>query len=388
MEKLYYLTPFAAEFQAEVLTCEKGKKGFEVLLDKTAFYPEGGGQPYDTGTLGSVKVSEVHEKGGEVIHYTDGPLKAGQTVHGRIDWDRRFCYMQQHSGEHIVSGLIHTRFGYDNVGFHMSSDEMTIDLNGVLTWEQLMEIEREANRFVYENRRLRVTYPSCEELSHIDYRSKKELIGQVRIVEIPGADVCACCGTHVERTGEIGVIKFLSMIHYKNGVRITMSCGEKALLDYERKNDQINLLSNLLSAKPEKVVEAVERLKQESADKEIQAANLTRQLFEMKTDRYETSDQSLLIFEPELSPVLIRRFCDLLLEKNKGRVVAVCSEKENGEYNYCIGSRSIDMKLLGSPLNAALAGHGGGSSLMIQGIFRAKEDEIRTVFMEETAKAF
>ena len=192
MEKLYYRIPYIRQFEAKVVSCEKGKKGFEVILDRTAFYPEGGGQPSDTGTLGTVRVLDVHERGEEVIHYTDQELQEGQTVTGAIDWDNRFSNMQQHSGEHIVSGLIHGRYGYDNVGFHMGHEEMTIDLNGILTWEELMEIEKEANEIVFANRQIKATYPSEEELQKLDYRSKKELSGRVRIVEVPGADCCAC----------------------------------------------------------------------------------------------------------------------------------------------------------------------------------------------------
>ena len=386
MEKLYDKDPYRTEFEAEVISCEKGKKGFEIILDRSAFYPEGGGQPYDTGMLGGVRVTEVHERKENVVHYTDGPLIPGTAVKGTIDWDRRFNHMQQHSGEHIVSGLIHEAYGYDNVGFHMGAEEVTVDLNGSLSWEQLAEIERAANRIVYEDVSLCVTYPTPEELKTIDYRSKKELTGQIRIVEVPGADVCACCGTHVAKTGEIGLIKFLSMIHYKGGVRISMLCGEKALLDCERKTDQINRLSVLLSAKPDGIVEAVEKLKQDGSDKEQQMAELTRQLFTMKAERYEAGDEPLLLFENGFEPVQLRQFANLLLEQEKGTVIAVCAAKADGGYYYCIGSKTRDMKALGKTLNSVLNGRGGGSSQMIQGSFSADEEQIRQVFKDETGR--
>ena len=212
MNKLYYDSAYIKEFEAQVLSCQEGKKGWEITLSATAFYPEGGGQPADTGLLGNVRVTDVHEKDGQVVHYTDGPLPVGEMVRGVIDWDRRFQHMQEHSGEHLVSGLIHQRFGYDNVGFHMGTDEVTIDFNGVLEWGDLMAIEEKANGMIWENLEISAVYPEKDELDAMEYRSKKELTGAVRIVSIPGGDVCACCGTHVERTGEIGLVKFLSMI--------------------------------------------------------------------------------------------------------------------------------------------------------------------------------
>ena len=214
MKKLYYDSAYIKEFDANVISCEKGKKGFEVILDQTAFYPEGGGQPTDTGVLGGIAVLEVHEKNGEVIHYLEQPLTVGERVHGEIDWEKRFIHMQEHSGEHLVSGLIHAKYGYDNVGFHMGSDEVTIDFNGLIEWDDLMEIEKKANFMIWDNLEIYADFPAKEELDVLDYRSKKELTGDVRIVKIPGGDICACCGTHVMRTGEIGLVKFLSMIHY------------------------------------------------------------------------------------------------------------------------------------------------------------------------------
>lgn len=383
MEKLYYRLPYVQAFEAQVLSCAEGKKGFEIILDRTGFYPEGGGQPSDTGMLGTARVREVHEKGEAVVHYTDQPLNPGTAVKGVIDWEERFSNMQQHSGEHIVSGLIHTHYGYDNVGFHMGHDEMTIDLNGVLDWAQLMEIEREANEIVYRNLPVCVTYPSPEELKTLEYRSKKELTGQVRIVEVPAADRCACCGTHVERTGEIGAIKFLSMIHYKGGVRISMLCGRKAMEDYDVKTDQTAALSNLLSAKPSAILEAAHRLKDENSKKEAQISRLTRELFQLKTAQFEDGQPLLLVFEPELSPVQVRQFCDLLLEKKKAAVAAVFSGTEEEGYSYCAGSRSVDMKTAGKELNKKLAGRGGGSPQMIQGTFRAGREEIESVFKDE-----
>ena len=183
--RLYYEDVYKKEFTATVVECREQKKGYVVILDEGAFYPEGGGQPSDVGTLGDAKVTEVHEKDGELLHYTDKALEVGARVEGEIDWARRFDLMQQHSGEHMVSGIIHEKYGYDNVGFHMGSDVITVDLNGMLDDAQLAEIEREVNERVWEDKEVVITYPDTEELKTIDYRSKKELTGQVRIVTFP-----------------------------------------------------------------------------------------------------------------------------------------------------------------------------------------------------------
>ena len=214
-EKLFYQDSHMKEFQATVVSCEPQKDHYLIVLDQTAFFPEGGGQYADTGKLGDVEITDVHEKDGVIYHTANMPLEVGSTVTGRLHWEERFEKMQQHTGEHIVSGLVHERFGYQNVGFHLGSDYCTMDFNGPITKEQLKEIEREANEAVYQNLDIQVLYPSKEELSDMEYRSKIEIEGQVRIVVVPGYDVCACCAPHVKKTGEIGMIKLVNMMNYK-----------------------------------------------------------------------------------------------------------------------------------------------------------------------------
>lgn len=380
--KLYYKTPYVKTFEAVVTACVKGGTGYEVILDRTGFYPEGGGQPGDTGFINDIEVLDVHEKKGEILHCTNAPLEPGQPVCGRIDWDRRYACMQQHSGEHLLSGLIHRHYGYDNVGFHMGTDEVTVDFNGILTAEQLEETEREANTMIYENLPVLTYYPSAEELHSLEYRSKKELSGQVRIVEIPGGDLCACCGTHVERTGEIGIIKTLGMIHYKGGVRITMLCGGKAVLDYEKKQSQVTAVSRLLSAPQESIVEAVERMKQDNAHKDFLIGGLYRQLFQAWIQAMPERKGLLVLFEEGLTPVLLRTYCTMLCEQKKGDVVAVCSGEE-GSYHYALGSASRDMRVMSRECSAALNGRGGGSAQMAQGTFMAARREIEQVLNEK-----
>ena len=228
-EKLYYVDPFIEEFPATVLSCEAGKNGYQVVLDCTAFYPEGGGQPADHGTLGSVNVTDVHEKGGVIFHTCDGPVEIGQMVSGRIDWARRLDHMQQHSGEHIISGILCADYHCDNVGFHLGADTVTIDYNTDITWEQALDAERKANEVIWADQEVEIDYPSPTELAALDYRSKKELTGKVRIVTFPEADCCACCGTHVARAGQVGLIKVLSCQKFREGVRLEILCGKRAL---------------------------------------------------------------------------------------------------------------------------------------------------------------
>ena len=228
MEKLYEENPFLARFTARVRSCAQGRKGWDVILDQTAFYPEGGGQPYDLGVLGGVQVLEVHEREGHVVHTCSAPLEVGSAVEGQIDWARRFDLMQHHSGEHIVSGLAHAMYGCDNMGFHMGADVITIDLSVELTQDQVRELEAAANRYIWEDRPVQITYPSPEELAHLEYRSKKAIEGQVRIVSFPGADTCACCGTHVSSSGQVGLVKLLSCQKFRSGVRIELVCGGRA----------------------------------------------------------------------------------------------------------------------------------------------------------------
>lgn len=379
MKRLYYESSYIKNFTASVTGCRERKDGrWEITLDQTAFFPEGGGQPWDTGTLGGADVLEVHERDGEVIHYTDRPLEAGSQVEGCLDWERRFDHMQGHSGEHILTGCIHRRFGYDNVGFHMGSEEITIDFNGLLTGEELDEMEREANEAIYRNLPVQILTPSPEELENMEYRSKKKLSGQVRITVIPGVDVCACCGTHVEHTGEVGLIKVLGMIHYKGGVRISLLCGRKALLHTAKRQKQIASLSVLLAAKQDEVPAAVERLKAEKEKLEMELSRMRQAQTEAKAAALPERNGGLAVFE-EMDPVQLRRYCTLLYEGGKGDIVLACARRGDGCL-YVLGSSKRDMRSFSKKLNGLLRGKGGGSSLMAQGTFQAEEEEIRQTF--------
>lgn len=376
--RLYYEDVYKKEFTATVVECREQKKGYAIILDESAFYPEGGGQPSDVGTLGDAKVTEVHEKDGELLHYTDKALEVGAKVEGKIDWARRFDLMQQHSGEHMVSGLIHEAYGYDNVGFHMGSDTITIDLNGPLDEAQLAEIERKTNQKIWEDTQIKIIYPTVEELEKIDYRSKKELTGQVRIVEFPGVDICACCGTHVTHTGEIGMVKLLSVEKFREGVRIEMICGKRVLDYLNMVNDQNHQISVKLSAKMDKTAQAVERLQEENFRLKGQVGQLVDDMCRKEAERYAGSG-SVLIFMDGMDADSVRKLADAVTQTCQG-CCAVFSGNADGSYKYAIGEKDGDLRQFTKEMNAKLNGRGGGKPFFVQGSVQASEKEIRNFF--------
>ena len=373
-KRLYYEDAYCREFDARVTGCREGKRGWEVTLDQTAFYPEGGGQPADEGTLGEAKVLDVKEGGEEVIHLCDRPLEHGSTVHGTLDWDRRFRFMQQHSGEHIFSGIVHRIFGYDNIGFHMGKDCVTVDFSGMLSEEDIAQVERAANEAVLADLEILEDYPSREELGGLDYRSKKELEGQVRIITIPGSDVCACCGTHVKRTGQIGPIKAVASEHYKTGIRISLQIGWKALEDYEEKHRNIKEISALLSAPPQETAEAVRKLQEQL--QELKAANvvLKQKQLDRLVEEVPEGAGRVIRFVEDLNPVEVRMLADRLAQK--ADFAAVFSGNDGEGYKYVMCSSHTDVAALGKKFNEALNGRGGGRNPMVQGSVMAERAKI------------
>lgn len=372
--RLYYDNVYTKEFKATVLECRRAKKGFHILLDQTAFYPEGGGQPSDVGTLDQVKVTEVHEKDGELLHYTQEAIEAGSTVCGRIDWDHRFDLMQQHSGEHMVSGIIHELYGYDNVGFHMGRDVITIDLSGMLDEAQLSDIEDRVNRKIWENIPVEITYPSRDDLKTLEYRSKKEIDGQVRIVTFPGCDTCACCGTHVTHTGEIGMVKLLSAVRFHQGVRIEMICGKRVLDYLNMINAQNHEISVELSARMSKTAEAVRRLHAENTEAKAILYRMEEETIAREADAH-AGEENVLIFKNGMSSDGIRKLTDAVLCQCSGRC-AVFSDNGDGTYKYAMGERDGDLRALTKEMNQALNGRGGGKPFFVQGSVKASKEEI------------
>ena len=279
-EKLYEQDVTMRAFEATVLACAPHGERYRVVLDRTAFFPEGGGQAADHGTLGGAQVLDVHAQDGVIFHEVDRPLAPGNRVAGEVDDARRMDLTQQHSGEHIVSGIVHRLFGYDNVGFHIGTAAVTLDFNGELDAEQLQNVERLANEAVWKDLPVHATYPPAEKLKELPYRSKKPIDGPVRIVEVPGCDICACCGTHVRRTGEIGLIKVVDCIRYKGGVRVSILCGARALDDACRKQESVREIGALLCTRSEEAAQGVRRLLSERDALREQLNGVYDRLFE------------------------------------------------------------------------------------------------------------
>lgn len=378
-EKLYYKDSHCFEFTALVLDCRETARGPALILDRTAFFPEGGGQLADTGSLGAVKVLDVHEKEGEILHYCDGPLMPGERVEGRIDAEQRLVRMQNHSGEHVVSGLAHQLYGCENVGFHMGEDFVTIDFDRELSREQLMEIEERANRAVREDLPVSCTFPEPEALKSLEYRSKLELTENVRIVEIPGVDRCACCAPHVERTGEIGLIKVLDWERHRGGLRLSLACGMLALRDYRVKQENISAISQALSSKRHETAAAVERLLQEQQKSKERIAALSLELARYMAEDREETEGNICVFDSVLDEVALRELVNLLMEKCRGIAAAFSGDDRRG-YRYIMGSRELDMRSLAKELNSLIEGRGGGKARMIQGSASASASAIAAVF--------
>lgn len=377
-EKLYYDDPFLKEFSGKVLSCREEKGQWIVTLDKTAFYPEGGGQPADHGTLGGVNVCDTREKDGEVLHFCDGKVEIGETVSGAIDWARRFDFMQQHSGEHIVSGILCQKFGCDNVGFHIGHELVTIDFNAELSTEDVLFVENAANRYIWEDHPIQIDYPSPAALETLDYRSKKALSGQVRIVSWPGADCCACCGTHVKTSGQVGLVKLISCQKFREGVRIEMAAGGRALEWIRRISGQNTKVSQLLSAKPGETGAAVERIQKELYDLRGRVAQLEESDFARKAEAWAGKGDVLLIERP-MSPESLRKLCGMVKEQCLGRCAVFAGE--NGSYQYAIAQDGGDLRGLAKELNARLGGRGGGKPEFVQGSVKAEEDMIRSAYL-------
>ena len=376
-KKRYYDDPFLREFTARVLSCEAVKGGFAVVLDETAFYPEGGGQGADHGKLGSVTVLDVHEKNGVITHLCDAAIEPGAAVRGELDWARRFDHMQQHSGEHICSGLICERFHCDNVGFHMGADVVTIDFNAEIDWDALLEIEAKANQYIYEDHAIDIQFHRGAELDAIDYRSKKPLDGDVRIVAFPGADCCACCGTHVTRSGQVGVVKFLSCQKFREGVRIELLCGQRAYRYLSATWEQNLHVAQSLSAKPTESAAAVARMEAELGALKLRAAKLESQVFAQVAAQL-VGQGDVLLFEEDMAPDSVRKLCDAVMNTCGGRCAVFAGT--DGAWKYAVGQVDGDLRDLVKQLNAALSGRGGGKPFFAQGSAQATRAQIEAFF--------
>lgn len=380
--QLYNQESHMQTFEASVLTCTSQSESepnqestYLVTLDSTAFFPVGGGQPADAGTIDNILVLDVQEKDNIIYHTLSAPIEVGKLVIGQLDWKKRFDLMQHHSAEHIISGIVHKNYGYDNVGFHMGSEAITVDFNGNLTESDIRKIEFEANQAVYLNLPIQTTFPTKEELQTLEYRSKKELSGNIRIVTIPGIDICACCAPHVYLTGEIGGIKITSSEKYKGGVRISMLCGNRAIEDYNRKENSVTAISVLLSSKPDNIREAVKSLKDETITLKGQISALFNQLLYYKVQSIPEGTDSIVLFDPDIEPNYLRAYSNLLVQRCSGICAVFLGSDETG-YKYILASKSTDVSPIGKQLNEAFSGKGGGSKEMVQGSVVGTKDSL------------
>lgn len=382
-EKLYYADPFLRELAGPaVLRCEEAKGGWRVVLDRTLFYPEGGGQPADHGVFRvsgrEIPVTDVHEKDGEVLHTCAAPLAPGAFVTCVLDWPRRFDHMQQHSGEHILSGILCRLYRCDNVGFHLGAETVTIDYNADISWEQALEAERLANEAVWTDEPVEISYPSPEALAALEYRSKKELTGQVRIVEFPGADRCACCGTHVLRAGQVGLVKVLSCQKFREGVRMEIVCGGRALRYLSGAYDQARAIGQRLSVKPLETRAAVERQAAELSDAWDRIADLEQTTFAAIAGE-QAGRGNALLFQSPMRPDSLRRLADAVGKRCGGLAAVFSGEGEKWSYAL-VHSGGADISPLVKELNKTLRGRGGGRNGFAQGSVTAARNEIEDFF--------
>ena len=377
-QALYYEDSHLTRFSARVRSCTPEKGRWAVTLDATAFYPEGGGQAGDTGTLGTVRVLDTQEREGEVIHLCDGSVEVGEIVEGIIDYGPRFTRMQQHSGEHIVSGILYSRYGCHNTGFHMGADVTTIDFDCIIPAQDLPEIEALANQAVWQDLQVKCWIPSPEELPAIAYRTKRALPWPVRIVEIPGFDCCACCGTHVKRTGEIGLIKLLSVVNFRGGTRMEMACGALALALLNTSYEQNKLVSRAFSAQPHQTGEAALRMNQLLAQQKYRISQLERQMFAAVAAGY-AGQADVVHFEDGLDGTGVRLLADAIAQVCGGWA-AVFSGSDAEGYGFCLVSGHTDLRPLGKAMTQALNGRGGGKSDCQQGRLMAEKAKILDFF--------
>ena len=377
--KLYETDSHLSEFSAKVLSCEKDGENYNVILDKTAFFPEGGGREADTGFIGESAVLDVQISSGLITHTTDKPLENGEEYICRLDFEKRFRRMQNHSGEHIVSGLIHRHYGYDNVGFHMGREDVTLDINGVLTEDDIRNIEILANKAVYENVRIICEYPAPDELKNFEYRSKLDITENVRIVTIEGYDACACCAPHVSRTGEIGIVKLLDHEKNKGGTRIHLLCGFDALSDYDARYHMISEAARSLSVKQDKLGEALSRLENEISELKQKNYELRSALSEYKIAEIDATDGNICIFEEEAAQSDMRRLMNACASKCGGICAVFCGNDIDG-YTFVATSESSDLHALSADMREKLMAKCGGSTEMIQGSIKKTKDEIKKYF--------
>ena len=383
--KLYDTDSYLSEFECKVTNLYTDEDYIYIETDRTAFFPEGGGQTCDKGSFNGINVENIQIISGKIVHFVKNSeenaekIKIGTVLKGKIDMKKRFSDMQQHSGEHIFSGIVNSLYGYNNVGFHLGSEIVTLDFDGELAEDDICKVENLVNEAIWKNLEIRILLPSDDELKKIKYRSKIEIEGQVRIVEIPGVDVCACCAPHVKFTGEIGIVRVVNFERYKGGTRVSILCGERALLDLRHKLKQNRLVSNLTSSKQDETAAAVERLKNENEKLKYDLFGMTRDFLTLKSQNISEGEK-IIIFDDKLQGKLLQDFALSLMDKAGKFAACFCGEK--GSYRYCIVSRQVNLQSLAKALNAQFSGRGGGKPEIVQGSLSAESEKEIADFLE------
>lgn len=376
--KMYDIYCYVKEFAAKVVFCEEKDGAYLVVLDQTAFFPEGGGQSADTGKIEDANVLDVQIRDDIVYHKTDKPLRVGAIVICEIDWDTRFSRMQNHSAEHLISGIIHNLYGYNNVGFHMNDRFITLDCDGPLAESDIAKIELEANKAIYANKKINILFPLADELSQYDYRSKLDITENVRLVEIEDYDLCACCAPHVASTGEIGVIKILSFIPYKKGTRIEMVAGLLAFNDYCNLHNSNKAIMNLLSAKREDIFTATEKIHKDLGDVRVENKKLSAELALLQMEKHTIKD-GICVFVNNASYDELRACSNSLIENFD--YCHVFSNTDSDNYIYVVSSKEHNVREAVQNLNKAFNGKGGGRDFYAQGkIIASSKEEILNYF--------
>lgn len=396
MKKLYYEDVHMTEFKANVMECiyDEKKKIYKIVLDQTSFFPEEGGQIADKGTISILNETgaesailpllDAHIKNDIIYHYIEREIPVGTLVKGNVDRTQRFDFMQQHSGEHIISGLVNKQYGFDNVGFHLGLQEVTLDFNGVLTLEQLREIELRANEAIWKNLPIEIEFPSSEKLQTLEYRSKLDLTENVRIVTIPGYDTCACCAPHVDTTGQIGMIKITNVQSHRGGVRVNILCGNRALKDYTVKQNNAAAISAALSVKQDLIADGVERLKEENLKQKENMNRLQATILKNLAENLPTPDESIhaILFVEPMDDIAIRTLINELVPKYSG-YVGVFWGSDTAGYRYIVGSSTLDCRELAAALREKFNAKGGGKAPMIQGNVAAAQEQIKTIILNQ-----
>lgn len=377
-EKLYYKDAYIKTFRACVISADERNGKFDVVLDRSAFFPNQGGQSADSGYIGTSRVLDVYEDAGTLHHVCDTPVSVGAELDCSLDFDQRFEKMQSHTAEHLLCGIMHKLYGCENVGFHLGEDEVVFDVNTVLTSEQMDEVLVTANRAVYENRKVSARFPSSSELQAMAYRSKSDISGEVRIVEIEGYDSCACCAPHVSYTGEIGVISILNFEKHRGGTRIYMLAGVRAERDYTKRRAVAQRISALTSEPQATIDVAVEKLINDAENLRQSLKQAKETEARLRAELMPKADKNAVVLLADFKIPELISFSNEASSKVGGVLVALCGK--DGDFKYVISSKETDVRALAKDINAALLGRGGGRPEMIQGSFASTLKDIKRYF--------